>query len=220
MRIVYWSDFNCPYSYIGLVRIKNAAEELNLDVDWDMKAFELEPDADISTLVTIKRFAIDNRLPLKESESEILEVEEIARSDGLEINYRDLEITSSRDAHRLVKYYQNKNPQKAQELAEKIFEANFVKNENISDRDVLIDIAKSLNLNESEAKKILESGSFNIEVELEMEDALFNGITAIPHYILLNGDEELIVPGVFEKEDLKTALSDLVNGEIASKTFI
>ena len=127
MRIVYWSDFNCPYSYIGLVRIKNAAEELNLDVDWDMKAFELEPDADISTLVTIKRFAIDNRLPLKESESEILEVEEIARSDGLEINYRDLEITSSRDAHRLVKYYQNKNPQKAQELAEKIFEANFVK---------------------------------------------------------------------------------------------
>ena len=38
-------DFNCPYSYIGLERIKKAAEGLNLDVEWEMRSFELEPEA-------------------------------------------------------------------------------------------------------------------------------------------------------------------------------
>ena len=43
MIIEYLSDFNCPYSYIGLNRIKNICNELNLDVKWEMKSFELEP---------------------------------------------------------------------------------------------------------------------------------------------------------------------------------
>jgi predicted DsbA family dithiol-disulfide isomerase len=220
MRIVYWSDFNCPYSYIGLNRIKKAIGELGLDVDLEMQSFEIEPDLDKSSHKTAERFAAMNGLTVKEAKREILEIERIALEDGLEINYRDMPLTSSRDAHRLVKYYQTKDSKTAQELAERIYEANFVKNEKISDGDVLMEIAKSLNLNESEVKRILEGNSFAIEVELEMQDALFNGITTIPHYILMKKGEELIIPGVLEKDDFKTALKDLDSGEIAKKTFI
>ena len=43
MKITHWSDFNCPNSYIGLVRLKKAADELDLDFEWIMKPFELYP---------------------------------------------------------------------------------------------------------------------------------------------------------------------------------
>jgi len=48
MKILYLSDFNCPYSYIGLNRMKNVCNELNLNVEWELKSFEL----DFASLVT------------------------------------------------------------------------------------------------------------------------------------------------------------------------
>ena len=47
MKIIHWSDFNCPYSYIGLKRLSDAVNELDLDPEWELKAFELEPMLDI-----------------------------------------------------------------------------------------------------------------------------------------------------------------------------
>ena len=46
------------------------------------------------------------------------------------------------------------------------------------------------------------------------------GVDAIPLYFLNVSEEQLIVPGAFEKEDFKTALVDLINGEIESKSYI
>ena len=58
MRIIYLIDFNCPYSYIGLNRIKNACSELDLDVEWEMKPFELEPEAGKRPTISItERYA-------------------------------------------------------------------------------------------------------------------------------------------------------------------
>ena len=45
MRITYLIDFNCPYSYIGLKRLQKAVANLNLDAEWEMRSFELEPEA-------------------------------------------------------------------------------------------------------------------------------------------------------------------------------
>jgi predicted DsbA family dithiol-disulfide isomerase len=46
------------------------------------------------------------------------------------------------------------------------------------------------------------------------------GVESIPLYFLNISEEQLIVPGAFEKEDFKIALQDLINGEIESKSFI
>ncbi len=48
MRIVFWSDFNCPYSYIGLNRLSQAIDELNLECKWEMMAFELSLDVNFT----------------------------------------------------------------------------------------------------------------------------------------------------------------------------
>ena len=194
MKIIYLSDFNCPYSYIGLNRIKNAVCELNLEVEWEMKSFELEPNA--KNLPAVERFAIKNGLSMKDAEREIAEIEKIAQDDDLTINYKNLFINSSKDAHRLAKYVQNNHPKIAQELIFKIFESNFIENENISNHDILLKIAT------------------------DIDEALSNGITTVPYYFIEYKDERLIIPGVFEKEPFKIAFEDLTSGKMKNKTYI
>lgn len=218
MRIIYLSDFNCPYSYIGLNRIRNAVFELDLDVEWEMKSFELEPNAE--NLPCIDRFAVKNGLSTKDGLKEMEKIEKIAQDDDLTLNYKNLIINSSKDAHRLAKYVHNRYPELCQELILKIFESNFVKNENISNHDILIEIAASCGLDEYETNGFLKSDSLRIEVDLDMDEAISNGITTTPYYIIENNDERLLIPGVFEKESFKIAFKDLLSGEMKSKTFI
>ncbi|MDO5832905.1 MAG: DsbA family protein [Methanobrevibacter sp.] len=218
MNVIHLSDFNCIYSYIGLNRMKNTVSKLNLDVEWEMKSFELEPNANNTS--AMERFAIDNGLSVDDAEKEIESIEEIAKNEGLNVNYRDMAINSSKDAHRLAKYVQNRYPELAQELIFKIFESNFIKNENIADHDVLIKIAASLGLDENEISEMLKKESLQIEVELDMDEALSYGITRIPYYIIEYKGERLTIPGVFEKEDLETAFKDMLSGKIKDKSYL
>lgn len=218
MRIIYLSDFNCPYSYIGLNRIKNAVFELDLDVEWEMRSFELEPNA--KDLSAADNFAVKNGLSPKDALKEIETIEKIARNEGLHIDYKNLIISSSKDAHRLAKYVQNKYPELSQELIFKIFESNFIKNEDISSHSVLIEIAASCRMDKDEIAKMLKSDSLKIEIELDMDEAISNGITTVPYYFVEHKDERLMIPGVFEKESFKIAFEDLISGNMSNKTFL
>lgn len=221
MRVIYWSDFNCPNSYIGLVRLKMAVDELNMDVEWEMKPFELYP-----TLFNTPTSSIATQLVLKyglspeDAEAKIIETEKIALEDGIEISYGGMQLTSSRPAHRLVRYVQKNSPEHSQELVFKIFEANFIDNEIIADTDTLIRIACDVGLDEDKIRTVLEGDSYNFEVQIEEEEAIVMGVEAIPLYFLNVSEEQLIVPGAFEKEDFKTAIVDMINGEIESKSYI
>ena len=221
MRIIYLIDFNCPYSYIGLERIKKAAESLNLDIEWEMRSFELEPSAGKrQTISTTDRYADKYELSPEDASKKIAEIERVALEDGLKINYKDMLLTSSKDALRLTKFAQNMHPEITLNLVEAIFHANLVENENIADIKVLTKIAISCGLEEYEAKKILENNYYNIEIYLDKEEALTNGITATPCFIVYRNEERLIIPGVFSAEEFEIALNDLSNGDLAGKTFV
>lgn len=221
MRIMHWSDFNCPNSYIGLHRMKKAVDEVNIDVEWEMKPFELYPTLfDTPTGSIITQNIIKYGLTPEIAEEKIIETEKIAQEDGLEMNYQDLQLTSSRKAHRLVKYIQNKHPEMGMEVVLKIYEANFIDNKVIADTDVLVEITNELGLDEQEIRDFVERDSYNFEVQIDEEDAIHMGIESIPLYFLNISEEQLIIPGAFEKEDFKIAIEDLINGKIESKSFI
>lgn len=220
MNIIYLIDFNCPNSYIGLERIKKAVKILDLDVEWEMKSFELETSAGKRpTITTTENYAKKYGITLDEASERIDEIEAIALEDGLKINYKDMLLTSSKDALRLTKFVQNFHPEIALKLAEEIFYSNLVKNENIADIDVLTKIAVSCGLEEHEARKILENNYYNIEAYLDQEEALIHGITATPCFILNLKEERLIIPGAFSQSEFEIALKDMANGKIREKTF-
>ena len=138
MRIIYLIDFNCPYSYIGLERIKKACKRLDLDVEWEMKPFELEPEAGKRPTISItERYAEKYGLSPEEASERISEIEKIALDDGLKINFKDIKLTSSKDALRLTKFVQSNHPEITLDIVDKIFYSNLVKNENIADEKYL-----------------------------------------------------------------------------------
>lgn len=221
MNIIYLIDFNCPYSYIGLERLKKCCKKLGIDAEWEIKAFELEPSArKRPAMSTTERYCEKYGLSPEDASRKIREIEETALEEGLKINYKDMLLTSSKDALRLSKFCQNVHPEITLKLVEEIFYANMVKNENIADIKILSEIAISCGLKESEANKILENNYYNIEAYLDAEEAVSYGITATPCFILNHNGERLIIPGVFSTEEFENGLKDMQSGEIEKKTFV
>ena len=221
MNIIYLIDFNCPYSYIGLERLKKCCKKLGIDAEWEIKAFELEPSArKRPAMSTTERYCEKYGLSPEDASRKIREIEETALEEGMKINYKDMLLTSSKDALRLSKFCQNVHPEITLKLVEEIFYANMVKNENIADIKILSEIAISCGLKESEANKILENNYYNIEAYLDAEEAVSYGITATPCFILNHNGERLIIPGVFSTEEFENALKDMQSGEIEKKTFV
>lgn len=209
MKITYIIDYNCPYSYIGLKRIRKACENLDLDAEWEMRPFEIEPQAGKRTTMSItERYVEKYDLSQKEASEKIKEIEEIAHKEGLEMNFKDITLTSSKDALRFSKYVQNNHPELTLSLVDEIFKANMVENINLTDLDILADIAVSCGIEENDARKILENNYFNIEVFRDMEDITSMGIISTPCFILEENGEELIIREVFSIEEFETALKD------------
>ncbi|MBQ9026601.1 MAG: DsbA family oxidoreductase [Methanobrevibacter sp.] len=219
MKIIYWSDFNCPYSYIGNTRLKKAIDELNLDIEMEMKAFELEPEESDEIATPMKNhFARKHGIPEFQAIDELEEIDEIGRQEGLNYDYSNSKITSSRNAHRLVKLASSKNDDELVEnISEKLFKAFLCERKTLSDEKVLIEIGTSEGLDEKEIKEMIESNKYQVEVQIDEEDAALNGVNAVPFYFVEHGDETLVIPGALTTEGFKNALKDLISGNIEDK---
>ena len=67
MQIICFSDYACPYCYIGEARLSKAIQELGADADVQisLRAFELDPHAKkVVETDTPTRFAYKYRLPI------------------------------------------------------------------------------------------------------------------------------------------------------------
>lgn len=221
MKIIYWSDFNCPYSYIGYTRLKKAMNKLKLDMDLEMKAFELEEELDDNVPVPMRNhYARKYGIPEFMAAEKLEEIDEIGKDEGLDFDYSNAKITSSNNAHRLLKLAMSKNDsQIVENIIESLFDAFLCKNQTLSDVDLLTEIGTSAGLDEDEIINMLESDKYKVEVEIDKEDAKLNRVYAVPCYFVEKGDEMLVIPGVLSSEEFENALKDLKNGEIESKTF-
>ena len=69
-------------------------------------------------------------------------------------------------------------------IHKKIYQAYFVKNKNIGNTDVLIDIVKQVGLNETEANKVMKERTFKKAVDQDWNKAQEIGVTGVPTYIV------------------------------------
>ena len=84
------------------------------------------------SISTTDRYVVKYELSPEDASKKIAEIERIALDDSLKINYKDMLLTSSKDALRLTKFAQNMHPEITLNLVEAIFHANLVENENIA----------------------------------------------------------------------------------------
>ncbi len=212
MKITYWSDFACPYCYIGNTRLKKAIRDLCLEneIEFDIHAFELDQNApeDVES-TTVERFAIKYGLSFDDAQKEVEGISRLGIEEGIDFKYASTLYTNTRNAHRLMKLAQSKNDSELVEnLNAILFDAYFTKNLKLADRDVLLDVGCEAGLEKEEIGEVLDSDLFNSAVERDEEIALTGGIHAVPFYLF---DGKYSVPGALSYNDFKTVLSQIMS---------
>lgn len=208
MKITYWSDFACPYCYIGNTRLKKAIKDLDLDVEFDIRAFELDQNApkDVQS-TTVERFAIKYGLSKEDAAKQVAQISNLGIEEGIDFRYETTLYTNTRDAHRLMKLAQEKYPDSVEGLATLLFDGYFVENEKLADHDVLMRIALEAGLDEDDITEVLNSDLYNADVEKDEGIALSGGIHAVPFYLF---DGKYSVPGALSYNDFKSVLTQII----------
>ena len=112
MKITYWSDYACPYCYIGEKRLKKAIADIPelKDVQLEMKAFQLDPTAGIHAAGdTQTRFAHKYGISMEDAGKTIEHISELGRAEGIDFRYATTLFTNTMDAHRLTKLAKDKD---------------------------------------------------------------------------------------------------------------
>ena len=207
MTLTIWSDFACPYCYIGETRLEKAIEEMDLknDVRIDYRAFELDPNASKEVVSsTPERFAMKYRLSLDGAKEQIEQISSLGRELGIDFRYASTQYSNTRDAHRLMKLAEaDYDRETVEKLNKALFDAYFVENLVLADHKVLLDKAIHVGMDEHKVREVLESDKYDDEVRFDEREAAMRGVRGVP-YIVFDG--EFAVPGAMTVDGFKSAL--------------
>ena len=207
MHIELWSDFACPYCYIGEARLRRALKDLDAEraVTITMKSFELDPTASRSVQSTTpERFARKYGLSLAAANAQIAHISQLGCDEGIDFRYATANYSNMLDAHRLAKYGME---QGHAEINEKLFAAYFTDNLNLADRDVLVRLAEGVGLPPEETREVLSSDRYEDAVRKDEREAARMGIHGVPYFYI---DRKIAIGGAQPYDLLRQTLADLL----------
>ena len=214
IKIVYWSDFVCPFCYIGEERMKNVMKELNIFDKFEFKflSFELDPDAPKNRNLTIAELlAKKYRMPIEHAKENVAYIDQLGKKEGLDFKFSSCKDGNTFNAHRLVKYVESKgNYENTEKLITLLYDAYFTKNQLISDDEVLIKLGMENGLTKDEIEKLFKSDNFTKEVRDDEQKGYIEGVHGVPYFII-NGTE--VINGAVSKEEMKKTLLKVLNGK-------
>lgn len=187
MKIEVWSDYVCPFCYIGKRRLEEALEQFPQadQVEVEFKSFELDPNAPTDDSRTIyEALATKYGMPIEQAKGTTAQVAAQAREVGLDYDFENMVVTGTLDSHRLTHYA--KTVGKEKELSEALLQAYFVDAKHIGNHDVLLEIATSVGLDSDAVRDVLTTDVYTEEVRAEEKRASDLGITGVPFFVFDN----------------------------------
>lgn len=183
MKIEIWSDFACPFCYIGKHYLEQALAQVEGDVEVIFRSFELDPHAGGEPESSLQQRLAQKYQKTPEQVLEMIErVEQIGQQAGLDMRYRTTQFTRTFEAHRLQKFAESKGLSLA--MAERIFKFYFSENGILAKRTALIDLALDVGFERSDVAELLISDNFSHEVREDERMANKLGITAVPFFLI------------------------------------
>ena len=209
--IMIWSDFACPFCYIGKKRLQDAIEDLGLKKEFNIiyRAFELNPHAPRQTDETIPELiAKKYNLSLEEATRRVEDIDKAGNESGLVFRYVTAPSSNTLDAHRLMKFAEDKYDHKVVDALNRgLFEAYFTDNRRLSDHDVLMQVAVNAGLPTEEVSRVLNSKHYTEQVRHDENEAHHLGVQGVP-FIFFDG--KLAVPGALSVDDFKKVIKEVL----------
>lgn len=214
-EIMIWSDYACPFCYIGEKRLKDALEDLGLKKEFkiEYRAFELNRDAPRKTDESVTELmAKKYNLSYEDAKKRVEEIDRIGNEAGLVFRYASAKPSNTLDAHRLMKLAKARYGDKVQaDLNEGLFEAYFTDNRSLGDHEVLMQVAVNAGMPTEEVSKVLNSKHYTEEVRHDENEAAHLGVQGVPFIVF---DRKVAVPGALSTEDFKKVVKDIMEGRM------
>ena len=185
MKIEVWSDFACPFCYIGKARFEKALAKFEHkdQVTVIYKAYQLNPHAPaVMEGSAAENFAKSHHLSVLEAEERFARFTEAAKAEGITYRYDIMQMTKTFDAHRLAKWANKFGLE--EELTSRLMKAYFTDGLNIADHETLLFIAKGIGLDPDVAKAVLSSRQYANLVLEQQAEARQIGVQGVPFFVL------------------------------------
>ncbi|SFB82813.1 DsbA family oxidoreductase [Tropicimonas isoalkanivorans] len=204
------SDPICPWCYIGKTLLFRALEDRPdhpFVIEWH--PFQLNPDMPPEGMD--RRAYLEAKFGSREKVVEAhVPVDAAAEAAGLSIDFGAIARTpNTLDAHRLIHWAGIERRQT--DVVAALFDAHFADGRDISDHDVLADIADTAGMDAAVIRRLLASDSDVEEIRTRDAHARERGITGVPTFIVA---ETHVVPGA-QQTELWLKLIDEINGQLA-----
>ncbi|AFS69836.1 MULTISPECIES: DsbA family oxidoreductase [Exiguobacterium] len=183
MKVEVWSDYACPFCYIGKKRLEKAIEENGVtNVEVEFKSFELDPTAPAQpTMGLYEILASKYGTSVEQAQTMSQGVVDAAKADGLMYEMDRVIPANTFKAHRLTQFA--KKHGKMDEVSEGLFQAYFMKGENLNDDSILTRIATEAGLETASVEAFLSSDESSDEVRQEEDMARELGVTGVPFFV-------------------------------------
>ncbi|OCS84715.1 DsbA family oxidoreductase [Caryophanon tenue] len=179
MNIEVFSDFACPFCYIGKKRLEQAIVQLGLeqDVTISYKAYQLRPDASKTDTTRLTEAVM--------SEEMMASITAHANEVGLTYRLDLVQIGNTENAHRLAKWAQTKGAEHA--FIEETLHRYFTQGLNVNDDETLVQIIEALGLPVDEARAVLQDEHvFQEALAQDRYDTQQIPVTSVPFFVFEN----------------------------------
>ncbi len=184
MKIEIWSDFACPFCYIGKRKLEKAIQKLpdssSIQIEW--KSFQLNPDLQTNeNQNTLTYLSQTKGWTQSQTIQMTAQVAAMGREEGLNFDFEHTLVANTKQAHRLLHFAKEKGKQ--DELKERLFQVYFEEGKNIDQQETLLHCAESVGLARGEAKQVLDSASFDAAIDQDVYESRLIGVQGVPFFV-------------------------------------
>ena len=214
LRIDIVSDVVCPWCIIGLKQVEQALTLVDQDIaaETHWHPFQLNPHMPPEGEDTAEHIARKYGSTPEQSRINRSRLSDIGNSVGFAFNYGEgMRIYNTFNAHKLLTIFGSERGWRAQTaLKMALFSAYFQDRRDVSDTDVLCDIAEAQGMDRAVALAWINDAALTETVRAEMEHWTDQNITGVPAIIF---DQKYMVPGAQSAE----TFADVINKVLAKQ---
>lgn len=175
LNVSVYSDYICPFCYIGHLRLNKLRDQYELKVDW--RFLEIHPDNPADGM-PLERLGY----PPRHWEMLMTNLARMAKEEGVVLPERTF-TTNSRLALKLAQAVREHLPEVFPSLDRALYEAYFLQRRNIGDPRVLRKVAGDLGINSELVDFAWQDARYDEVLENNHRAAARAGITGTPSYV-------------------------------------
>ncbi len=180
LLVTAFSDYICPFCYVGDARLQRLRDEYDLKVNWCFIEIHPETSAEGVPLTELD-YSPERWQALMDNLRQLVE------SDDLPMAERTF-TTNSRKALLLAEAAKSAGSDVFYDLHNKLFQAYFIANLNIGDETLLRKIASDCGLEDHVIDEAWSNPKHARRLEHNMSLALQEGVTGVPTFVI-NGEK-------------------------------